>query len=255
MHAAYQVELLKLRRGRVPATAAAMVLLVPPLLTWAFLAAARANRNDPLSAKAAAFAFGDGWTGYVNGLTQIAATGGFVGIGIVAAWAFGREFADHTVVSLYASATSRRTVAAAKLVVVAGWAGCVAVLAAPVALAIGVLAGLGNPWTATLAALGRLVVLLVCTGLLALAVALFASLGRGYLAGFAGLIGLVVAPQLAIVAGAGAWFPWSAPALWAIAPLNPTLTPVPTWHLLVVPLTALVTSVLTLAWWQTAELP
>ncbi len=255
MHAAYQVELLKLRRGRVPVVASVVVLLVPPLLAWAFLAAAQANRDDPLSAKAAAMALGDGWPGYLNGLTQIAATGGFVGIGIVVAWCFGREFADHTVVSLYASATSRPTVAAAKLVVITGWAAAVAVLAAPIALVIGLLAGLGSPDTATFAALGRLAVLLATTGLLALVVALFASLGRGYLAGFAGLVAIVVAPQLAIVAGVGAWFPWSAPALWAITPLNPTLTAIPTWHLLVVPLTALVTSGLTLAWWQTAELP
>ncbi|MEP7054316.1 MAG: ABC transporter permease [Actinomycetota bacterium] len=254
MHAAYHVELLKLRRGRVPAVASVVVLLAPPLLAWAFLAAAQANRGDPLSAKAAAMALGVGWAGYLNGLTQIAATGGFVGIGIVVAWCFGREFADYTVVSLYASATSRHTVAAAKLVVVTGWAAVVAVVAAPVALVIGLLAGLGSPDTATFAALGRLAVLLAATGMLALVVALFASLGRGYLAGFAGLAAIVVAPQLAIVAGIGAWFPWSAPALWAITPLNPTLTAIPTWHLIVVPLTALVTSALTLAWWQTAEL-
>ena len=105
-----------------------------------------------------------------------------------------------------------------------------------------------------MAALARLIALLALTGLLALTVGLFASVGRGYLAGFAGLIGLVVAPQIAIVVGAGAWFPWSAPALWAIAPLNPGFAPVANWHLLLVPLAALISSGLTLAWWQTAEL-
>ncbi|MEP6649351.1 MAG: ABC transporter permease [Lapillicoccus sp.] len=254
MRAASRVELLKVRRSRVPAVATVVVLLAPPLLAWAFLAAGRTNGVDPLRAKASALALGDGWLGYLNGLTQIAATGGFVGIGIVATWCFGREFADHTVVSLYASATSRRAVAAAKLVVLTGWGFSVSVLAAPVALGIGLLAGLGGPDAAALTALGRLSVLLALTGLLALIVGLFASVGRGYLAGFGGLIGVVVAPQLAIVAGAGAWFPWSAPALWALTPLNSAFVPMPTWHLIVVPLTALVTSGLTLAWWQTAEL-
>jgi ABC-2 type transport system permease protein len=104
------------------------------------------------------------------------------------------------------------------------------------------------------AALIRLAALLSLTGLLALTVGLFASVGRGYLAGFGGLITLVVAPPIAIVAGAGAWFPWSAPALWAIAPLNPSFASIANWQLLLVPLAALITSGLTLAWWQNAEL-
>jgi ABC-2 type transport system permease protein len=254
MHAAYRVELLKLRRARVPAVAAVVVLLGPALLAWAFVAAGDASQGDPLSVKVSAMALGDGWAGYLNGLTQIAATGGLVGIGIVAAWCFGREFADHTVVSLYASATSRRAVAGAKLVVLTGWSCGVAVLAAPAALGVGLLAGLGAPDGSAVAALGRLAALLALTGLLALTVGLFASVGRGYLAGFSGLIALVVAPQLAIVLGIGGWFPWSTPALWAIAPLNPGFTPVPAWQLLVVPAAALVSAGLTLAWWQRAEL-
>ena len=96
--------------------------------------------------------------------------------------------------------------------------------------------------------------MLALTGLLALTVGLFASIGRGYLAGFGALIALVVAPQLAIVAGAGAWFPWSAPAMWALAPLNPGFAPVPSWHLVLVPLAALLTAGATLTWWQSAEL-
>ncbi len=254
MRAALRVELLKLRRGRVPAVASVGVVLAPPLLAWAFLAAERTKGGDPLSTKASAMGLGEGWLGYLNGLTQIAATGGFVGIGLVVAWCFGREFADHTVVSLYASATSRSAVAAAKLVVVTCWAFAVAVLAAPVALGVGLLAGLGGLDTAAFAALGRFVVLLALTGLMALVVGLFASLGRGYLAGFGSLIGVVVAPQLAIVVGAGAWFPWSAPALWAIAPLNTGIAHVPSWHLLIVPISALVMAGLTVAWWRTAEL-
>ena len=254
MSAAYRVELLKFRRARVPAVATVVILLAPPLLAWVFLAAGSADPADALSVKATALSLGHGWPGYLNGLTQIAATGGFVGTGLVAAWCFGREFADHTVASLYASATPRPAVAAAKLVVITGWSLAVAILSAPAALGIGLLAGFGPPDTPAVAALLRLVALLALTGLLALTVGLFASVGRGYLAGFGGLITLVVAPQIAIVAGAGAWFPWSAPALWAIAPLNPGFAPVANWQLLLVPLAALITSGLTLAWWQTAEL-
>ena len=170
--AAYRVELLKFRRARVPAVATVVILLAPPLLAWVFLAAGSADNADPLSVKAGAMLLGQGWSGYLNGLTQIAATGGFVGTGIVAAWCFGREFADHTVVSLYASATSRPAVAAAKLVVITGWSLAVAILSAPAALGIGLLAGLGPPDTPAVAALTRLVALLALTGLLALTVGL-----------------------------------------------------------------------------------
>ncbi|SDP40818.1 ABC-2 type transport system permease protein [Pedococcus dokdonensis] len=252
--AAYRVELLKLRRSRVPAVAAVVVLLAPPLLAWAFMTAGTRGQGDPLSAKVNALSFGEGWSGYLNGLTQIAATGGFVGIGIVATWCFGREFADRQVVSLYASATSRRDVAGAKLMILIGWSLVVAIMSAPAALGIGLLAGLGNPDASTWVSLLRLVALHTLTGSLALTAGLFASAGRGYLAGFAGLIGLVVTPQLAIAVGAGSWFPWSAPGLWAIAPLNPGFPLVPGWHLLLVPLAALVTAGLTVAWWETAEL-
>jgi hypothetical protein len=41
---------------------------------------------------------------------QIYATVGVIGVGIVVGWCFGREYADRTVVSLYASATPRQAV-------------------------------------------------------------------------------------------------------------------------------------------------
>lgn len=129
-----------------------------------------------------------------------------------------------------------------------------AVCAAPVALGIGLLANLGAPDGAAVSALVRLAVLLALTGLLALVVGLFASLGRGYLAGFGGVIGVVVAPQVAIVVGAGSWFPWSVSAVWAIAALNTALGQVPAWHILAVPLAAALSAGATLAWWHASEL-
>ncbi len=64
-----------------------------------------------MSAKAALLLPGVGWAGYLGGLIQIYATAGVVGSGIVVGWCFGREYADRTVVSLYASATPRTAVA------------------------------------------------------------------------------------------------------------------------------------------------
>ena len=253
MRPAYEVELLKLRRSRVPQVAGLALVAGPPLLAAAFTAAAARGGADPMSLKAQAMAMGAGWQGYLGGLIQIFATGGLLGFGVVVAWCFGREYADRTVVSLYASATGRGEVAAAKLVVVLGWTVLISVLLAPASLLVGLGFGLGAPDAADLADVGRLMVLGVLTGLLALAVALFASLGRGYLAGFGGLLALVVAAQVAVVTGAGGWFPYSAPGLWA-AGSSVGLPAVPAAQLGVVPLAALLLAWATVAWWHRAEL-
>ena len=254
MRAAYEVELLKLRRSRVPRVAGLALVVVPPLLAAAFTAAAARGGRDPMSLKAQAMALGEGWPGYLGGLVQVFATGGLLGFGVVVAWCFGREYADRTVVSLYASATGRGEVAAAKLTVLLGWTVLISVLLAPASLAVGLGFGLGAPEAADLAEVGRLVALGLLTGLLSLAVALFASLGHGYLAGFGGLLALVVAAQVAVVTGAGAWFPYSAPGLWAASGTSAGLPAVPPAQLGVVPLAALLLAWATVAWWRRAEL-
>jgi len=114
--------------------------------------------------------------------------------------------------------------------------------------------GLGLPDGDALAGLVRLAVLSLLTGLSALTIALFASVGRGYLPAFGGLVGLVAAAQIAVVTGAGGWFPYAVPGLWAVAFATPTLGTVPVWHLLLVPCSAAVVGALTVAWWRRAEL-
>jgi ABC-2 type transport system permease protein len=254
MRAAYAVEWLKLRRSRVPRVTAGALLVLPATLAALFLAVARTSRGDPASLKARAMLTQDGWAGYVEGLTQIYASAGLLGMGVVVAWCFGREFADRTVVSLFASATPREAVAAAKLGVLALWCTCVSLGLLPAAVLVGLVAGLGPPDTEGLAGVARLAVLSALTGLSALTVALFASVGRGYLPAFGGLVGLVAAAQVAVVAGAGDWFPYAVPGLWAATGSGSLAGAVPAWHLLVVPATAASVGALTLAWWRRAEL-
>src|SRR3954449_8618757 len=85
---------------------------------------------------------GVGWAGYRGGLMQIYATAGVVGVGIVVGWCFGREYADRTVVSLYASATPREAVASAKLVLLTLWATAVALAMVFVSWLLGLATGL-----------------------------------------------------------------------------------------------------------------
>lgn len=254
MRAACTVEWLKLRRSRVPGVTAAALMLLPAAMAALFLAMAGNDRGDAMSLKAGALVTREGWLGYLDALTQIYASAGLLGMGVVVAWCFGREYADRTVVSLYASATPRESVAAAKLAVLSLWSAAVSVALIPSALLVGLVAGLGVPDDDALLAVVRVALLSALTGLSALTVALFASVGRGYLPAFGGLVGLVAAAQVAAVAGAGAWFPYSVPGLWAVASSTSTLAAVPGWHLLVVPCWAAVLGALTIGWWRRAQL-
>lgn len=252
MSPAYAVEALKLRRSRVVLVATLALVLIPAAMARGFLAAAERGGSDPASLKAAAMLPGVGWTGYLGGLMQIYATAGVVGVGIVVGWCFGREYADGTVVSLYASATPREAVAAAKLVLLAAWATAVAGAAVAFAWALGLATGLGLPDADAAQTLLRVATLAILSGLLALPVALAASAGRGYLPAVGGLLVLVVVAQVATVAGAGAWWPWSVAAVWAMGP-DAGMPAVGEARLLVVPLVAAVGAALTVGWWRRAE--
>jgi len=254
MRAAYTVEWLKLRRARVPRVTAPVLLVLPAVMAALFLAMAGRDRGDAMSLKAQALVTRDGWAGYLDALTQIYASAGLLGMGVVVAWCFGREYADRTVVSLFGSATPRESVAAAKLAVLTLWCTGVSLALVPAALLVGLAAGLGLPDGDALAGVVRVAVLSVLSGLSALTVALLASLGRGYLPAFGGLVGLVAAAQVAVIAGAGSWFPYAVPGVWAVASSTPALGSVPVWHLLVVPCSATVLGALTVAWWRRAEL-
>ncbi|MEO6955562.1 MAG: ABC transporter permease [Antricoccus sp.] len=248
VRAAIEAEWLKLRRSRVMVSTTVVVLLVPSLLAAAFAAAAGQSGTDPMTLKARAMLPGPGWEGFVSALGQVVGTGGLLGMGIGVAWCFGREYADRTIVSFYASATPRGAVAAAKLLLLTLWTLAIAVVLGPVAILTGMATGLGVPDNETLSALGRVVVLAALTGLLALTVSIFASVGRGYLVAFGGIIGLIVAAQVAVLAGAGAWFPLSSPALWA-AEASAT-GPVSIGQLALVPIVSLTVASATVVWWQ-----
>lgn len=248
MRAALAVERLKLRHSRVIVTTTLIVVLAPPLLAAGFAVAAGQPGTDPMTLKARAMLPGPGWEGLVSALGQGFATGGLLGMGIGVAWCFGREYADRTIVSFYASATPRGTVAAAKLLLLTLWTSAIAVTLGPATILIGLATGFGPPDADALIALGRVAVMAMLTGLLSLTVALFASVGRGYLVAFGGLIGLIVAAQVAVLAGAGAWFPLSSPALWAAA--APEMTQVSIGQLALVLILSLTIASTTVVWWE-----
>ncbi|UXM91329.1 hypothetical protein [Paenarthrobacter sp. JL.01a] len=56
------------------------------------------------------------------------------------------------------------------------------------------------------------------SALIATPAAWSATLGRGLLSGIGLTVGVMAGTQVAVLAGAGPWFPVAAPALWAVAP-------------------------------------
>ncbi len=224
LRAALAVEWLKFRRARpVIFTTAFLVLGIPAMTVLTMLSLKGAN---PLLAGKAAAVIGDGaWAGLFTGAGTITAAGGLLGFGVVAGWVFGREFTDGTIDSLFLAAVSRTAIAGAKLLLVLAWAAGITlaltglVLAAGVGLGLGSGVGLetgaGTGGAEVPAHAAKFAVITLATALLSLPCAWAASIGRGYLAAIATAIGLVLAAQMAVMAGSGGWFPFSAPGLWA----------------------------------------
>jgi len=104
-------------------------------------------------------------------------------------------------------------VAAAKFVVLAGWALLTVVSTVILTVVGGLLLGLDMDAAAVQTASRVAAAGLLCA-VLAAPMALVSSCRRGYLPGFVALLAMVVVTQIVTAIGAGAWFPYAAPALW-----------------------------------------
>jgi len=252
--AAVATEALKLRRSPVARTGWLAVVLGVPALTAALTAAARAGGDSQLAVKAAAMLTGTGLAGYLGVVGQVTTVAMLVTTGIVTAWCFGREFVDGTVAGLFAATVSRRRIAAAKFAVMILWSLTACAATVLVALLAGALLGLGPPTTDAWRAAGTDLAAGTLMAALALPLAWVASARRGYLPAVGALLLIVVATQIITGLGAGAWFPYAAPALWlgmggpvAAATIGPTQL------LLAIPVSAAGIWATT-AWWNRAQL-
>lgn len=252
--AAWHVEALKLRRSPVARTSGLVLAAGTVAVAAAFTVVALGDGDSLMAAKVRPMLQGTGWEAYLGMLGQILSVAQLLCAGIVLSWSVGREFTDGTVSGLLAVATPRRDLIVAKLAVVVIGAVGAASAAVVLAIALGPAMGLGAPDGVAVAAAARVLAIGATTALLALPLAFVASVRRGYLPAIGGLLGLVVATQVATVAGVGAWFPWAAPSLWAGmggAAAAATVTPVQL--LTAVPVGA-VGAAATAWWWTRAEL-
>jgi len=215
MNAVVRTEALKLVRSPVGAIAT-LSLVVGTLALLGGIAAAVASGNPELTAKVGAGGTPD-WPGLLTSAAQVTSAGGLLAGGVVLAWLFGREFADGTVVALFALPVGRGHIALGKLAVYAVWLVVVNTALTGGLLALGAALGYGAPSADTWSGLGRQLVLGVLMGASATPVAWVATVTHSLLAGVGGAIGLVVLAQVGVLAGAGGWLPLAAPVLWAVS--------------------------------------
>jgi ABC-2 type transport system permease protein len=213
--AAWTVELLKLRRSPVSRTAFATMALVGATFSVgaALLAATGSDDGSLAGAKIAALVQGDGMAAVSGAFAQVVSVLWLLGSGVVAAWTCGREYSDRTLGQLLALPTPAARIATAKLGSVLLASALTVVASALLAVAGGLLTGLGPPDAADLRVLGGGVVAAIACAWLALPFAWAATAGKGYLPAVGALLGVVMVSQVVVLLGGGSWFPWSVPSL------------------------------------------
>lgn len=242
-------EFTKLARASVVRVTTVLMVFGISLICASMLFAVRTD--DPqLAAKLGPLIDPGGWVGYLTVAVQVTGAAGFVGYGVVLSWLFSREFADGTITGLFAIPISRSTIAAAKLITYLAWGIATATTLLLALILLGLVSGLGSipadvvPW------FGRQFALSVFSILIAVPAAWAATLARSVLAGIGTTIAILVLSQISVIAGAGGWFPFAAPALWAI---HSDITVSPLQLSLVIPLVAL-SAALTLQSWKHLQL-
>lgn len=251
LQAALAVEWLKFRHGR-PVWVTSVFLVLGVTAMSALTLVAVDGENPLLAIKAQAIVGAGGWAGLFAAANTIVSVGGLLGFGVVIGWVFGREFTDQTIGGLFAATVGRPAIAAAKLLIVLVWPVLIAVLLVLTLLAAGTWLGAGAVDTEVLGLAAKFVLITVLSGLLALPCAWAATLGRGYLTAIGAVIGIVIVAQMAVMAGAGGWFPFAAPGLWAIrdgAGADPAMA---VQLLLILPLAALAAGLTLHAWHRLA---
>jgi ABC-2 type transport system permease protein len=249
MTAALEVEALKLWRAPAARFAALAVVLGVPALALGFVAAVERAPGSQAAAKVAPMIIGDGLAAALGLAGQVLSVGLLLAGGVVVSWSFGREHTDGTIGSLLRLPTSRRAVVLAKVLLLLAWGLVVVGLTVALTVLVGVVAGIGALDGAAAAAAGRALAVGTTTALLTVPFAWVASVLRGYLAGIAAMLGVVVVTQVVTVLGAGAWFPYAAPGMWAGlggAEVAGRVMPLQLW--LAVPVAALGAGATVLAW-------
>jgi ABC-2 type transport system permease protein len=248
LRAAVAVEARKAAASRVVASTTVLLVVGVGVLALGMLLAA-ASGDAQVLAKLGPLAGVPGWAGLVGIVLQITAAAGVLAFGVALSWMFVREFADGTIAALFGLPVSRGAIAVGKLVVYLVWSMAVAVALTGVVAVLGFAMGYGTTDAAGVGTLARIPVLVVLSALIAVPAAWVATIGRGLLPGIAATVVIIVVAQVSAIADVGAWVPFVAPALWAIAP-----DVVPATALLIVPVVPLAFGALCALAWSRLQL-
>lgn len=212
-------ERLKLRGSRVTLLTLLAFALGPlggGLFMWIVQEPGRAAELGLMGTKAELVGLEATWAGYLTMITQMVGMVGGLLLAVIAAYVYGREYAEGTAKNILALPLPRWWFVVAKLVVVAVW--WLVLVAVILVEAVGVAAALGlSGYSAAVltAGAGDVFLAALVVFLLTPVVAWLATLGRGYLPplGFA-MLALVLGNVLGAT-GWGKWFPWSIAPLFA----------------------------------------
>lgn len=212
-------EFLKLRRTRITGLtwlAASIIPLVGGLFMWIVREPERAEQLGLLGQKAQFAGVTADWTGYFSFLLQAVGIGGMILVSVIAAFVYGREYADGTAKNMLALPLPRHHFALAKLIVVLAWFGAIILSLLIEAFVVGALLGLpGFSYSLAAHEAGNILLAALVAWLLVPAVAWIATLGRGYLAPLGFTIFMLVLGMIVGATGWGKWFPWSIVPLFA----------------------------------------
>ena len=213
---ALAVEWMKFRRSMVARLATGLVVLATPFFSLGTVWLARAAVLDgPNAAQFAVYRQGTASEAQLLAAGRIMCVAILIAAGFVAAWLFGREYADHTIGSLYALPVTLRSVALAKVTITAAWAIACAVTATALTVVASAVTDPGGMTAVVWRQAATVVVATVLMGLLGLPFAWVAVTTRSYLGAVGAIIGVTAVSQILASLGVGRWVPFVAPAIWA----------------------------------------
>jgi len=252
MSAALWIAWATFHRARVVRIAGAIGALGPAMIALVLFAGAGSDSDGLAAAKLESLAAERTWSSFIGTSAQITSVGVLLAGGVVAAWWFGRDFENGMFATLFARAVPRVAISAARMALLTACGAATIIVGLAATMAGGVTLGLDGPGDIASAA-GSFIAVGALTVALVPLVALAASLFRSVTAAFGALLGVVVATQLGVTFGVGAWLPPAVPELLAGIAGQDAAAAVRWPHLGLLLLLSGACTVATLAWWARAR--
>lgn len=193
---------------------------------------------------------GVSWEQYLTGLLDTLAPLGLIGYTFVAAWVFGREFADRTIKDLLAKPVSRARIVLSKFLVILAWCLLLSVYMFAVGFAVGAIMGVQGGSASFISGLFfKFMITSLMYILVTAPTILLANVTKGYLAPLGLILIIVILSNVLASFGFAPYFPWTIPSVFqSTGSLQLS-------SILILAYTGIVGIAGTFAWWRYAEQP